>query len=80
MLNGMTEYRPRAAQTEGSLCLATVAEKYTDGLSLIFDGQAEATAKHYKCNTGLTFAKGNRVVCLRCSGSWVVAFAFGNPK
>lgn len=79
MLNGMTEYRARAVSTPELICLATVAAKHTDGLSLIFDGQTEATAKHYKCNTSVTFAAGSRVVCLRCSGSWVVAFAFGNP-
>lgn len=60
--------------------LATVAAKYTDGLTLIFDGQSEASAKHYRCNQGVTFATGDRVVCLRVSGTWVVAFAFGAPK
>lgn len=79
MLSGMTDYRPREALATEAVCLATVAEKHADGLSLIFDGQTEATAKHYKCNTGAAFAAGSRVVCLRCSGSWVVAFAFGNP-
>lgn len=60
--------------------LATVAGVHTDGLSLQMDGQAEATSKHYKCNTAAPFAAGDRVVCLRISGTWVVAFAFGAPK
>lgn len=79
-MTGLTGYMPKVAQSPESIALATVSAKYTDGLSLIFDGQTEATTKHYKCNTGVTFAAGNRVVCLRISGSWVVAFAFGAPK
>lgn len=63
-----------------AFALATVAGVHTDGLSLQMDGQAEATSKHYKCNTTATFAAGDRVVCLRISGTWVVAFAFGAPK
>ena len=45
--------------------LATVGAKYTDGLSLIFDGQTQETAKHYKCNTDITY---------------VVEYVVGNPK
>ena len=38
--------------------LATVGAVYEDGLSLILEGQTEATTKHYKCNTSATFAAG----------------------
>lgn len=78
-MTGLTEYTEKAVTEPERVALATVAAKYADGLSLIFDGQTAATAKHYKCNTAGTFAAGNRVVCLRISGSWVVAFAFGAP-
>lgn len=78
-MTGLTEYTAKAGTEPERIALATVAAKYADGLSLIFDGQDAATTKHYKCNTAVNFAAGRRVVCLRISGSWVVAFAFGNP-
>lgn len=78
-MTGLTGYAAKAVPEPERIALATVAAKYADGLSLIFDGQTAATTKHYKCNTAVTFAAGSRVVCLRISGSWVVAFAFGNP-
>lgn len=78
-MTGLTEYTAKAVKEPERIALATVAAKHADGLSLIFDGQTAATTKHYKCNTAVTFAAGSRVVCLRISGSWVVAFAFGNP-
>ena len=78
-MTGLTEYTAKAVTESERIALATVAAKYADGLSLIFDGQTATTTKHYKCNTAVTFAAGSRVVCLRISGSWVVAFAFGNP-
>lgn len=78
-MTGLTEYTAKAVKEPERIALATVAAKYADGLSLIFDGQDAATTKHYKCNTAVTFTAGSRVVCLRISGSWVVAFTFGNP-
>lgn len=60
--------------------LATVGAKYEDGLSLIFDGQTQASAKHYKCNTAITFSAGDRVKICRMSGTYVVEYVVGNPK
>lgn len=60
--------------------IATVGAKYADGLSLIFDGQTAATAKHYKCNTNVTFKAGDRVKICRMSGTYVVEYVVGNPK
>lgn len=62
------------------LSLATIGTKYTDGVSLIFPGQTEATAKHYRCNPDTTFAAGNRVLIARVSGSYVVLCKVGTPK
>ena len=62
------------------LSLATIGAKYTDGISLIFPGQTEATAKHYRCNPDVTFAAGNRVLIARVSGSYVVLCKVGEPK
>ena len=35
--------------------LATIGALYSDGVSLIFDGEEEATEKHYKVNTSIEF-------------------------
>ena len=68
-----------AAPGSGQIGLATVGAKYTDGVSLIFPGQTAATAKHYKCNTAVTLAAGDRVLIARVSGSVVVICKIGNP-
>ena len=47
---------------------------------MIFPGQTEATAKHYRCNPDVTFAAGNRVLIARVSGSYVVLCKVGKPK
>lgn len=60
--------------------LATVGAVYDDGLSIILDGQTEATTKHYKCNTSATFAAGDRVKVARISGSYIVEYVVGPPR
>ena len=62
------------------LSLATIGTKDTAGVPLIFPGQTEATAKHYRCNPDVTFAAGNRVLIARVSGSYVVLCKVGTPK
>ena len=42
-------------QEQPVLNFATIGEVFSDGVSLIFDGQEEATEKHYKVNTSITF-------------------------
>ena len=69
-----------STQESPLLSLATIGAKYTDGVSLIFPGQTEATAKHYRCNPDVTFAAGNRVLIARISGSCVVLCKVGTPK
>lgn len=59
--------------------MATVATVETDGLTLIPDGAEEATEKHFKCNSALTFASGQRVAVLEFSGSKIVMFPVGDP-
>lgn len=60
--------------------LATVGGVYSDGLTLIFDGQSEATQKHYKCNTAVSFSVGDRVKVAKISGSYVVEYVVGAPN
>lgn len=59
---------------------ATVGAIYDDGVSLIFDGETEATAKHYKVNAFVVFAAGDRVRIIKDSGTYVVEYPVGNPK
>ena len=58
----------------------TIAEIYDDGISLIFDGEKAASEKHYKCNSAITFEKGQRVHILRDSGTCIVEYPVGNPQ
>lgn len=60
--------------------MATIAEIFEDGVTLIFDGQEEATDKHYKCNTSAKLGVGDRVMLDSESGTYVVAYAVGNPS
>lgn len=60
--------------------LATVGAVYDDGLSLVLEGQTEATTKHYRCNTSVKFAAGDRVKVARISGSYVVEYVVGPPS
>lgn len=58
---------------------ATIGEVFDDGVSLIFDGQEEATEKHYKVNTSIVFNAGDRVKILADSGTYVVEYVVGPP-
>lgn len=57
--------------------LATIGAVYSDGVSLIFDGQATATAKHYKINTAISFKAGDRVKILKDSGTYIAEYVIG---
>ena len=58
---------------------ATVGAVYDDGLSLIFDGDEEPTAKHYLCNTSVTYHAGDRVKIAEDSGTYIVEYVVGTP-
>lgn len=58
---------------------ATVGAVYADGVSLIFDGESTATEKHYKTNTSIIFAAGDRVKIVEDSGTYVVEYIVGTP-
>lgn len=58
--------------------LATIGAVYADGVSLIFDGQSEPTAKHYKVNASVYFQPGNRVKVTKDSGTYIVEFVVGS--
>ena len=58
---------------------ATVGAVYEDGVSLIFDGETEATEKHYKVNTSVVFHAGDRVKIASDAGTYVAEYVVGNP-
>lgn len=58
---------------------ATVGAKYSDGLTLIFDGATSASTKHYKCNRSASFSAGQRVKVFYDSGTYIVEYPIGNP-
>lgn len=58
---------------------ATVGAVYADGLSLIFDGEAAPSEKHYRCNTSIFFQPGDRVRIFKDSGTYVVEYVVGAP-
>lgn len=59
---------------------ATVSEIYEDGISLLFDGEDTPSEKHYKCNSFILFAKGDRVRIVEDSGTYIVEYPVGNPR
>lgn len=67
------------SQSRDTTQLATIAAVYTDGVTLIFDGQSEASSKHYKCNTAVPFAAGDRVKVCEIAGTFVVEYVVGAP-
>ncbi len=79
MITGLSQQK-MTAETAPSFDLATVGAVYPDGLSLIFDGGESESAKHYKCNTAVTFQTGDRVKISKISGTYVVDYVVGNPK
>ena len=45
----------------GEVALATVAAVYTDGVTLIFDGETEPTTKRYLASRSCVMMAGDRV-------------------
>ena len=73
------EEEKTAEEPQQPFQLATVATVEEDGLTITLDGAEEPTEKHYKCNTAVKFAAGQRVAVLELSGSKVVMFVVGSP-
>ena len=71
---------PAAAPDESGAQFATVGEVLDDGVTLIFDGQDEATDKHYRCNASVLLLPGDRVKVCKDSGTYVVEYVVGSPS
>ena len=59
---------------------ATIGTIYSDGVTLIFDGQTVESQKRYKVNASAYFSKGDRVRIIKDSGTYVVEYPVGNPN
>lgn len=70
---------PEKKAPKPSFDFATIGGIYEDGIALIFDGQTQASTKHYRCNTAVTFAVGQRVKILHTSGTYIVEYPVGLP-
>lgn len=58
---------------------AIVAGIYRDGISLIFPGSSSPSSKHYRCNSSIPFAVGQRVRVEKINGTYIVAYPIGPP-
>jgi hypothetical protein len=58
---------------------AIVESVESDGLRLKFDGEDAAGEKKYKCNTFFKFFAGDRVYCVKDSGTYVAICKIGEP-
>ena len=62
--------------------MGTVGSKYTTGtkgITVRFDGESSASSKRFKCNSSVSFASGDRVLCCKVGGTWVVLCKVGDP-
>ena len=72
-MNLLENVHAARAEQPAELLLATVGSRTTAGITLILDGQTEATTKQYKSiSTGVTLSAGDRVLVARISGTYVV--------
>lgn len=68
-----------AVSEQENVNFATIAGVYSDGVTLIFDGEEEPSQKRYLCNTYAKFAKGQRVRIIKDSGTYIVEYPIGPP-
>lgn len=59
---------------------AKIGEIRSDGVTLIFPGEEDASEKVYKCNTGVRLKVGDRVKVCADSGTYLVEYAIGAPN
>lgn len=52
--------------------IAKIGAVYTDGVSLIFAGMENESAKHFHANKSVEFAVGDRVYVVKVSGTYIV--------
>ena len=60
------------------MAIGTVSSVSQNGIGITIDGDSSG-AKKYTCNRAARFASGDRVLCARESGTWVVICKIGSP-
>lgn len=80
MLENYQEQKALETAEPLEAAFATIGTIYADGVTLIFDGAAAESAKHYKVNSFVVFAAGDRVRIVKDSGTYVVEYPVGTPK
>lgn len=59
------------------MAFAAVVSVNEDGIELQFDGEETASTKRFPCNTGVSFAVGQRVLMMKVNGSYVALCPVG---
>lgn len=59
------------------MAFAAVVSVNEDGLELQFDGEETSSTKRFPCNTGVSFAVGQRVLLMKVNGSYVALCPVG---
>ena len=73
------EQEIREKQPENA-SLATIAQVYEDGVTLLFGSEKTPSQKRYQVNSFAVFHQGDRVFLTKDSGTYVVLFPVGAPK
>ena len=63
---------------EPTIALATVSTNGNDGVSVVFDGESEASTKKYPKNITARLAVGDRVLMQKINGNYVALCPLGN--
>ncbi len=59
-------------QKESPFAIAIIHAVHADGLQLVFDGEANSSGKKYKVLKSCMARAGDRVLCAKASGTYVV--------
>jgi hypothetical protein len=69
----------RTEQKKGKrqFAVGTVVSVSTSGVSVAIEGDGTSSAKKYKRNLDVAFSAGDRVLCVRISGTYVIVCRIG---
>jgi len=73
------EEQSEEAGQETDIELGTITGVYTDGVTVLLDGDEEASEKHYRVNASALFLVGDRAKVHKNSGTLLVEYAIGSP-
>ena len=76
------EYLEESAEEteqENEIELGTISGVFSDGVTVLLDGDEEASEKHYRVNASALFLAGDRVKVHKNSGTLLIEYAVGSP-